>query len=147
MGESKKALKDKSNPHSLVQGAKRRAMVTSYLQAHGAKTIAELVQHFGWGSSGVAYTATKMVESGLIGVRKEGLKNVYFANGSVGEVAVVNGNTDLFDPEAPQPVPLQPLRRQRASKSTDVELVVGGMQVVLGRNPNTGRLRITLEEL
>jgi hypothetical protein len=121
-----------------VQGAKRRAQLASLLsQADHPLDIKEIVAATGWGESGAAYTATKLVQSGMIESRREGLKNVYFMG---------NGNGGDVVPEAEGEVSVVK-RRSRITAAREVELVVAGVLVILGRNPASGRLRIVLEEM
>lgn len=123
-----------------VQGAKRRAQLTSLLsQAGKPMSIKEVVEATGWGESGAAYTAARLVESGLIQSRREGLKNVYFMG---------NGGDVVPDavPDAEGEVSVVK-RKTRVTSAKEVELVVAGVLVILGRNPASGRLRIVLEEM
>lgn len=119
-----------------VQGAKRRAQLTSLLsQAGKPMSIKEVVEATGWGESGAAYTAARLVESGLIQSRREGLKNVYFMGNGGDVVPDAEGEVSVVK------------RKTRVTSAKEVELVVAGVLVILGRNPASGRLRIVLEEM
>ena len=117
-----------------VQGAQRRAQLVSLLsQAEKPLTINDIVAATGWGASGAAYTATKCAQSGLIKTRKDFGKNVYFMG---------DGSEESEESEVSTVK-----RRTRVTSAREVELVVAGVLVILGRNPASGRLRITLEEM
>lgn len=128
----------KKETNTPPQGAARRAQLAALLsQADKPLSIKEIMEATGWPESGTAYTATKAASAGLIQVRKDGLKNLYYMgngeepqteDGQDGEVSVVK-------------------RRSRVTTAKEVELVVAGVLVILGRNPASGRLRIVLEEM
>ena len=118
-----------------VQGAERRAQLMALLSAsEKPMTIQEVMEATGWGNSGAQYTATKLFESGLAKMKKEGGKNFYFI-----------GNGD--EPVADESEVGAKARKPRITSAKEVELVVAGVLVILGRNPASGRLRIVLEEM
>lgn len=126
--------------HPQVQGAARRAQLVSLIsQAEKPMTIKDIAAATGWGESGCAYTATKAAESGLIKTRKDNGKNIYYmGNGDEPEPAT----EDMGDVRA-----WGAKRKTRITSAKEVELVVAGVLVILGRNPTSGRLRIVLEEM
>ena len=102
-------------------------------------SIVDIMAATGWGESGAAYTASKLSESGLVNVRREGNKNFYFmGNGQDAEPEPVSKGEVMIAPKE---------RKTRIVAAREVELVVAGVLVILGRNPASGRLRIVLEEM
>ena len=125
--------------HPQVQGAARRAQLVSLIsQAEKPMTIKDIAAATGWGESGCAYTATKAAESGLIKTRKDNGKNIYYmGNGEEPEPIDDMGDVRAYGKA----------KKTRITSAKEVELVVAGVLVILGRNPTSGRLRIVLEEM
>lgn len=133
-------MRRKKIDQSLQKGAEERASLSAYLNnhpgEHKASTIAEAL---GWTMRQVGYRAFRMAEAGLIHSRREGNANYYSTGhsepvlirtrGSAGR-AVANKNKKLA------PV---------IGTTGEVELVIEGFTVVMGRNPQSGRFRIILE--
>ena len=128
----------KKTGNLMVLGAERRAKVMALLNERndwiGIEAVSERVGLDLSAARGLVYA---MTNSGLIQSRRFGKKTLYALKGKV------PGATD-----GEAIVKRKYARRDNGSVrlDKDVELVVGGMLVIVGRNPETGRLRITLEE-
>jgi hypothetical protein len=137
MMATKKGVPRGTNP--VVQGAERRAKLMAFLSSQESpQSLKQIIDALGWPESGTAYTARIAHESGLIRMRKVNGKNMYFM-----------GNGEESEPEAEgqDEVSTTPKRKTRIVAAREVELVVAGVLVILGRNPASGRLRIVLEEM
>jgi hypothetical protein len=121
--------------HPQVQGAQRRAQLTAFLAAQDKpQTLKEIAAALSWPESGTAYTARVAAESGLVKMRKDNGVNLYYM-----------GNGEDPEPEGGEISVVK--RKTRITSAKEVELVVAGVLVILGRNPTSGRLRIVLEEM
>lgn len=117
----------KKEDDTILRGAKARAAIQGYLsQNPGEHKVFELSEALSMTRGTAGQHLAHMAKSGLINLRKEGTSKLY-SNGEIKEPAAKS-------------------KAVKVPKGRDVELVVSGTLIVIGRNPSTGRLRITLEE-
>lgn len=111
-----------------IAAAQLRANITAYLNQRSGEqfTVAEIAEGLGTNVNAVGRMAKKMAEDGLI----------FHAGQFRGKAIYMS---------AESPLEVRPSKKVGAAK--EVELVIGGMLVVVGRNEKTGRVRVTLEEL
>lgn len=136
----------------IVQGASRRARVLAFVTSRPGKEFSRTEVAEGIGSPNsvaeIGVICSKLALAGQIGTRQDGAKKFYFAGGHGGAV------------QLPSPRPPKATRsdkgKRRVPKILDevegilaaarpVEIVVAGITVAIGRNPNTGRVRIEIE--
>jgi predicted transcriptional regulator len=121
------------------KAAERRAKITAYLKQLGISAAPDqIAEGTSIPASTVETLCREMARNGLIEAARDGSRMVYASNG---------GNED---PEAAPTIASvkrkYSKRAAAAAPADDVELVVGGSLIVVGRNPATGRIRITIEE-
>lgn len=119
----------------VLDRAERRSLILGYLTQHeGEHSVADIAATLKLRPNVVGKTLSDMAENGLVPPgRREGGFN-YFHAGPVEE----------------QPVKRTYNKRSKSDKAEavkDIELVVGGTMIVIGRNANTGRIRIVLEDI
>lgn len=120
-----------------VEAAQLRANISSFLfnnpGKHGTEKVAS---HFGISNRTAGQILLHMAKSGLIApMEKQGTKKLW--SWPEGKEAVPAG----------EPVVLKSQKSGKpAHAPKEVELVVGGILVIIGKNEKTGRLRITLED-
>ena len=129
-----KSARKKANENRVVQSAERRAKLMAFLHSRPEPaSIADITKATGIPDHAVAYLTKRMAESKQIVERRIGIANFYS----------LPGEEDLQSE-----LPLREVQTQtRVKTAKDVELVLAGMLVVIGRNPKTNRIRITLEEV
>lgn len=122
------------NEAKTVEVAKRRAAIMAYINTHpGTISSKDLAEALDINVHDLRYAITALVDAGEIEMHKHGVANHYGKPGR-----------DLFsDQEAPATP--KPQKTKAAKASDEVELVMSGVSIVIGRNPSTGRLRITIE--
>lgn len=119
----------------LIQSAALRASITSWLKGNpGQHFVAEIAAAVGAEHGRTAHALKMLTKGKLINEHGAGLgrghKIAYSSNGRY-EVETVR------EPKAKRLI--------HTAKNTDIELVAYGIEIVIGKNPATGRLRITLE--
>lgn len=121
---------------AVLDQAQRRAAVTSYLASNaGEHSVAEIAAATGMRPNVAGKTLSVMADNGLVpAARREGGINYYRDGGDVAP----NGVKRTYTKRQAKPA---------AVAAKDVELVVGGTMIIIGRNADTGRLRITLEDV
>lgn len=127
-------MSNNSRDLAMVEVAKRKAAVIGFLNTkkgwHGSSVIAEAT---GVDRKDTTYVVNRLSKSGLVESKK--VKGVWlFSTESSPDFGVVEVNE-------PQ---LKKSKHVKAAK--DLELVIGGVMIVVGRNEQTGRLRITITE-
>jgi DNA-binding transcriptional ArsR family regulator len=122
--------KNSPSDEVLVEQAERRSNILAFLvQNEGEHSVAEIAGAINLRPNVVGLTLKSLADSGLVSPpRRESGQN-YYQNG-----------------EAPTPKRAY-TKKSKPSAAKDVELVVGGTLIIVGRNAETGRLRITLEDL
>ena len=128
-------MSEKARDLLLVEAAERRARIIAVLRHHedGLTTeeIATAISITVKQSYNLLY---RMAESGLIRRAKRGSANVFFSKDSPDPPAnVVSAPT--IKPE-----------KRRVDPPKEIELVIGGMLILIGRNPVSRKLRITIED-
>jgi predicted transcriptional regulator len=114
----------------LVQSAALRASIVGWLQSNpGPHKITEIAEGLGSDRNPVRHVCKDLAATGLIEQAGGGGRGQVLSYSSVGQ--------EILTPKKTRVV------KGRLTK--DVELVVAGVEIVIGRNPATGRLRITLE--
>lgn len=125
--------KEKPAEHdeSLVQSAALRASIIGWLnQNEGTHRIREIAEGLGADHEMVRRSCKTLLASEQIGAEGGG------GRGNILRYYAIGGETSE-----------KPVRKAKTTRTgvKDVELVVAGVEIVIGRNPATGRLRITLE--
>jgi len=116
----------------LVQTATLRAAICGWLNANvGAYGATEIAAAIGADRSRVAHACERLAKDQFIG-RQGG--------GGRGNKIEYFGRAVADDVDQPTKI-----RRSKNHPAKDVELVMAGVTIVIGRNPSTGRLRIVLE--
>lgn len=119
-----------------VQRAKTRAALHAFLNNNpGEHPVHSAAEAVGLYRSTAGQHLAHMADSGLIKVRKDGTSKLYSVKDDAAPASAAESH-------------LPKVRRQRRTVSEtpqEVELVMAGMTIVLGRAAN-GRLRIVLEE-
>lgn len=129
-----------SRDEMLVRAAQLRAsMVAVFNQIAAPVTTSELLAKLALPSTvpnrnRVQIAAMSLVDAGMLYVTKTNGKNSYYT--SKPEVA-----------EQEKAVPKATAKAKTTASNKDVEIVIAGVLVVVGKNPITGRLRISLEEV
>lgn len=115
----------------VVEQASRRAALSSYLsQNPGEHSVSDIAEALSLRANVAGKVLKDMADNGLIPQpRREGGYNYYRDGGDV----------------APTKRPYT--RKPKTVSAKDVELVVGGTLIIIGRNADTGRLRITLDDI
>lgn len=124
-----KGAKSKNADTTLAQNAERRVQMKAYIESHPGveMTAADMAEGLGWELKTARYIAQNLKANGLIAGRRDGMRNLYSAaDGAASTVRIE--------------------KTKKAKQAQDVELVMAGILIVIGRNVKTGRLRITLEE-
>lgn len=117
----------------LIEGAQTRANITGFLtMTPGFHTVAAIAEAVGLSRMSAGQHLALMAKDKLIRFKKDGTSKMYGSKG---------GKNDIV---AESPVDEEKPRRIRTTK--DVELLVHGTLIIVGRNPRTGRLRIILED-
>jgi len=138
-------VKGKSNTQV---AAERRAKLAAFLEQQGTpQDLAQIMAGMGLNESAAQNLALSMAKSGLIERGKRGPKYVYFSK------TRPSAEPELLPAaQAPRQVVARgPYNKKgtvaalNGSVPPGVELVIGGVLVVFGKNPATGRLRITLD--
>ena len=130
----------------IVRNAQRRAQIVAFMNASNAwQTVRDVATGVGVTPKMASNLLYRMEQSGMVLMRKSGMLNVYALKGADGS-----------EPGEPQQTnPAEPKSKRAYSKKVsanvadnvrNIELVIGKMLVLIGRNPESGRLRITLEE-
>jgi DNA-binding IscR family transcriptional regulator len=131
---------------AMIRAAEMRARVIAFLNTHpGEYTSHTMAEQLGISNGDASYTASRLAAKGLINVRPEGRGKPghYYLHPKTADVTEV----EVIDPESRTiEGPLKAKRGYNRAAPKEVELVMAGVQIVVGRNPVTGRLRITLEE-
>jgi predicted DNA-binding transcriptional regulator len=119
----------------LVEQAQKRAAIMGWLvQNPGMHTVADIAEGLGISNGSAGLMLYHMAHDGLVTSGEiEAGKRTYSAGGKP---------PDEVLQEEPEQV-----RRRRRKGTREVELVVAGTMIVIGRNPETGRLRISLEDV
>jgi hypothetical protein len=145
--EQQQPQKQKQRPKikrpNTVEAAQRRAIASAFLSQHpgpqGTTVIAEAI---GLPGSVVLHLLTGMAQQGLI-TRLPTLRGAE-------SLWMWPENTKEPAPPAPTPAPSPATEMARLAEMLrapqEVELVLGGIMVIVGRNPTTGRIRMILEE-
>jgi hypothetical protein len=115
---------------SAVEAAERRASITAFLRRNSGKqlTVADIAEALEDTVHATGRACAKMAADGLI------LHAGQF-----------QGKQLYMDATTSGPPPEPKVKKRRAVE--EVELVMGGVLVVVGRNEKTGRIRVTLEEV
>jgi DNA-binding Lrp family transcriptional regulator len=139
----------------IVKQAQQRAVITGYLhQNPGERTIADVVGATGLSKYTVSHRLHEMADDGLIKAVGQNTGRRYLAlpegpqqPEQAQHEEVVMGEEKKTKKSA-KVVRAKALKTPHPAPATakDVELVINNTLIVLGRNPATGRLRITLEE-
>lgn len=126
----------------VLEGAERRAAISTFLaQNPGEHKPVDIGKNLGMRANVAGRVLQEMASNGVI-PKPRVEKGIKFYRDS---------NTP-----APEGTKRKYTRRtstttheglQKIAKGKDVELVVGGTMIVIGRNSSTGRLRITLEDV
>jgi len=158
-----------TNQDSLERGARARVAIHDYLASQRKSQnvqqimagLAPAINELGLSQSGMYYHLKAMAEGGhvhmtgtpkrrfysalsgdFVGPRQPPPKDKEIVKAAHERAAKAARPFPPMPAEALLPDPLPVVQRPAP---TDVELVVGGVTVVVGRNPATGRLRITIE--
>jgi DNA-binding transcriptional ArsR family regulator len=118
----------------VVEQAQRRAALSGYLAENpGEHAVAAIAAALDMRPNVVGKTLKDMADNGLVpqGRREDGI-NYYRDGADVAPVKIKRSWNRRPKPE---------------TSAKDVELVVGGTLIIVGRNADTGRIRITLEDL
>ena len=133
-----------SRDNQLKHAATMRAKIIPYLNdgseysaADIAKTFSDTVAEVNYSEAQVGALLSNMAKNKLISSTKKGFRNYYsipakFA-GAITEKAVKPAKTAVG-------------KRSYKVHGNDVELVLNGTTIIVGRNTATGRLRIIIEE-
>jgi DNA-binding transcriptional ArsR family regulator len=136
---------------TIVKDAQNRANIVGFLSSTpGEHPIKEIADAVGINKATVGRHLTEMAKDKLVGYRQKGTAKLY--RDSTSEISSEADNSHVMGEG-------RAARKSRASKGAapkdtavphkgvmrDVELVVYGTQIVIGRNPDTGRLRFILE--
>ena len=133
---------------TLVSGAARRAELAAFLASQAEpQSIKQIAEAMGWAESATAYTARIAAESGLIKSRKQEFSNKLLYSIGNGEGNGADEASEVSGGELSVIQPKGAAKKGRIVAAREVELVVAGVLVILGRNPVSGRLRILLEEM
>lgn len=129
--------KNSPSDELIVTQATRRSLISEFLTQHeGEHSVAAIAEATSMKPAAVGLTLKTMAENGLVSQpRREKGQNYYHEGAS--------------EPSAKRTYTKRPkIAGSVATTSVkDVELVVGGTLIVIGRNAATGRIRITLEDL
>ena len=124
-------------PLNKVEVAQARASISHYLSTNpGEQSTESVAVNVGHSPRTTGQILGGMAKNGLINyVRKQGRHKFWSwiktkPNGAAGE---------------PEP-PAQQMISKPGNPAKEIELSIAGLQIVVGRNPATGRLRIVLEE-
>lgn len=129
-----------SRDDMLVRAAQLRASIVAVFgQIAGPVTTSELLAKLALpmtmpNRNRVQATARGLVDSGVLYMTKSNNKNSYYT--SKPEVD-----------EQEKAVPKATAKAKATAGNKDVEIVIAGVLIVVGKNPATGRLRISLEEV
>lgn len=125
--------KNSPSDEVIVDQAQRRAAIGTYLaQNPGEHSVAEIATALDLKATTTGLALKAMAENGLVPeARREGGLNYYRDGGDI----------------APKRTYTKRAAKTVAPAAKDVELVVGGTMIIIGRNSDTGRIRITLEDL
>lgn len=148
------ALKQAIADHLARKSAEYRAEVMAYMDKHPSdrnNTPGRIAAKLGWGAGKAGKVLKEAAQMGLLQLNGGGKRIWYTKPGAKSSRAVTTvtkkpparakhgplGNTSSVEG-------IELLHARHAPKA--IELVVDGVQIVLGRNPRTGRLRIMLED-
>jgi hypothetical protein len=121
-----------------VSSAQTKANITALLTSSPTKhTGHEVGDALGISHGSAGQYLALMAKQGLISVEGKGLKRLYWIDVYPKATNRVKGVTAAAGKRISKAV----------NSGKEVELVVGGTAIVIGRNPSTGRLRITLEDV
>lgn len=134
---TKQSKVEQEEDAALVSVAERRARIIAYVNSHhGPTTSHEIADNTDMNVADFRWAVKALVEGGLVETRKEGTANVYFRPGG--------GLFPTKQAEEPQPRKIHKASH-KVHSTNEVELVMNGVLIVVGRNPVSGRLRITIE--
>jgi hypothetical protein len=129
--------KERSDTHDeeLVEAATLRAALMSWLETNpGMHAVSEIAEGTVTDRGRTSHMLKRMAVDGLIrqtGGGERGSKMTFGLEPGPTSAAVKKSSGKVAKP--------------KVTKVKDIELVVSGVEIVIGRNPLTGRLRITLE--
>ena len=128
--------KNSPSDELVLEQAERRAALTGYLVNNaGEHQVADIAKALGLRANVAGKVLKDMADNGLVPQpRRDGGYNYYHAGEDVSPVKRTYTKRAKTAPSS-------------ASSAKDVELVVGGTLIIVGRNAETGRIRITLEDL
>jgi DNA-binding Lrp family transcriptional regulator len=138
----------------IVKQAQQRAVITGYLhQNPGERTITDVVDATGLSKYTVSHRLHEMADDGLIKAVGQNTGRRYLVLSEGPEQPELAQHEEVVMGEEKKTkkaktVPAKALKTPRSAPVAvkDVELVINNTLIILGRNPATGRLRITLEE-
>jgi DNA-binding transcriptional ArsR family regulator len=124
----------KAHHKQLISRAQTRADITAFLsQNPGQHSAAAVADALGRQHSTIGQHLMRMAKDGLIGIVASGKRRLFTQN---------------FLPDADVTASAEPKpRKQRIVATRDVEIVTSGYQIVLGKNEQTGRLRIVIDQI
>lgn len=104
-----------------------------------ARKLESLLSELGYSKSDLTYFLKSMSDNKQLDLRKKGAHNIYSYPGSVPKH---NGNGKQAEEKLKEVVTSRKVKHEVAK---DIELVVNGTEILIGKNPLTGRLRIIIE--
>jgi hypothetical protein len=121
---------------TLVRAAQARAAISGYLaQNPGPHPARDVAEALGMLPRVAGQYMRHMSNEKLVIMRKQEGENVY---------SLKEGDNDLVMGEAKAKKSHKAIPKSKNGK--EVELSINGTLIVVGRNPTSGRIRITLEE-
>ena len=126
-----------SRSEQLVKVAKRRAAIVGLLNSNPAVkySLVNIAEALGDSAKYVDYAVQRLVESDLVNMDKVGNVKWFYAK----------DRNAPKEPKASTPPKSTKVTKNKVTEK-DVELVIGGVLIVVGRNEGTGRLRIVITE-
>mgnify|MGYP003440168349 CR=1 FL=1 len=124
-----------SRSEQLVKVAKRRAAIVGLLNSNPAVkySLVNIAEALGDSAKDVDYAVQRLVESDLVNMDKVGNVKWFYAK-------------DRGAPKDPQVSASSKAKAKNRVTDKDVELVIGGVLIVVGRSAESGRLRIVITE-
>lgn len=130
----------------LHKAAERRAKVIAFVNSMGGVAVSkdQIAENLGITPKEAFYTAKRLADNGLIRMKREGVANLYStSNGHPAPAQPPKAPTSAAPTQSSPILAGQPKNGAQAAK--EIELVVSGVVIVIGKNDKTGRIRITIE--